>query len=190
MSIVAGSPVHSRSELRQAILAVSERIGREQGEAALTMRNIAAALGVSPTLLYQHFESKAAILRELEAQGHAELERRLDAALSPSVDPPERMRALCRAYVEFARRSPWLYSLLFASASAQEHAEPFASRAAACIVAVGGGSDDAPLLAGLHAWAAVHGLALAQQAGAAGSGEDRERFVEAYLSRLLVAFLG
>lgn len=76
------------------------------------MRAIAARLGVSATALYQHFESKAAILREIRFLGS----RTLLDAMRPALeldDAVARVSEVARRYVEFALGNPWLYKVLF-----------------------------------------------------------------------------
>ena len=59
----------SRPELKEAIIRVSVELGSQLGEEGLTMRAIAKRLGISATALYQHFDSKAAILQEIRLYG-------------------------------------------------------------------------------------------------------------------------
>ena len=106
-----------RAGLRQGIIQTSLEIGSELGEEGLTMRGIAARLGVSATALYQHFESKASILREIRLFGAELLQNEVvDPAVSIA-DPPARLRAMARNYVAFARSHKWLYSVMM------EHAQ-------------------------------------------------------------------
>lgn len=75
------------------------------------MRGIASRLGVSATALYQHFESKDSILREIRLTGV----KRLAEAMRPCSsieDPIEQARAFAEAYIIFSRQNPWLYSVL------------------------------------------------------------------------------
>jgi TetR/AcrR family transcriptional regulator, regulator of autoinduction and epiphytic fitness len=51
-----------------AILDALERLATERGFAAVTMDDVADAVGISKATLYQHFESKDAMLVELMAQ--------------------------------------------------------------------------------------------------------------------------
>jgi AcrR family transcriptional regulator len=188
MPAVVVHPTHGRSQLREAILAVSERIGSELGQSSLTMRNIAAGAGVSPTILYQYFDSKAAILRELQTHAQAELAARLDTATTDATRPRESLRALCLAYLEFARRSPWLYSLLFGNESTAmpPRADTFSSRAASCLVVAGVQQPGVePATAGLQLWAAMHGLALALGGGVVHGLLDEPTFVQGYIRTVL-----
>lgn len=75
------------------------------------MRGIASRLGVSATALYQHFESKRSILREIRVYG---IDLLYDA-IAPATqldDPLDRMREVTRRYIAFAQSNPWLYSVL------------------------------------------------------------------------------
>lgn len=90
--------------LREAIIETSLQLGSELGEEGLTMRGIAARLGVSATALYQHFESKRAILREIRVYG---IDLMYDS-LAPAFDVEshdERLAEIIRRYVSFARNN-------------------------------------------------------------------------------------
>lgn len=79
------------------------------------MRGIASKLGVSATALYQHFESKASILREIRIYGTELLTREVTDPCANIEDPVERLRSMCEHYVAFARARPWLYCILMQS---------------------------------------------------------------------------
>ena len=98
--------------MREAIIQTSLELGSQLGEDGLTMRGIASRLGVSATALYQHFESKASILREIRVYGIDLLYDALAPALGEDTDPVEKMRRITRRYIDFARTNKWLYSVL------------------------------------------------------------------------------
>jgi len=106
-----------RAGLRQGIIQTSLEIGSELGEEGLTMRGIAARLGVSATALYQHFESKASILREIRIYGAELLQSEVVEPAASIAEPAARLRAMARNYVAFARSHKWLYSVMM------EHAQ-------------------------------------------------------------------
>ena len=87
-------------------------LGTELGEEGLTMRGIAARLGVSATALYQHFEGKASILRAIRFHG-LDLMNKSIAASFEREDPLDQIRDCALLYINFARSNPWLYGLLF-----------------------------------------------------------------------------
>ena len=81
------------------------------------MRGIAARLGVSATALYQHFESKASILREIRLYGAELLQTDVVEPAASIADPAVRLRAMAQNYVAFALSHRWLYSVMM------EHAQ-------------------------------------------------------------------
>lgn len=99
------------ANLKRAILQTSLELGTELGEDGLTMRAIARRLGVSATALYQHFDSKAAIMGAIRMYGMGQLH----SSLAPSFevdDPVEVLRDHSLRYLAFARANPWLYNTL------------------------------------------------------------------------------
>ena len=101
-----------REELREAIIRTSLELGTAYGEEGLTIRGIASRLGISVTVLYQHFDSKADILREIRLRG---LQRLIQSTLAAFEldDLRSSIIETSRAYVKFACDEPWLYRLLF-----------------------------------------------------------------------------
>jgi AcrR family transcriptional regulator len=102
----------ARPDLRQAIIHASIDLGSQLGEDGLTMRSIAARLGISATALYQHFDSKSAILREIRIYGLELAHHEVVEPASSITDPIARIRALATQHIHFARRHPWLYTVL------------------------------------------------------------------------------
>ncbi len=157
-------------ELKHAIMEVSLDLGTELGEEGLTMRAIARRLSVSATALYQHFDSKAAILRSLRF--HA-LDR-LNEALAPAFlleDPIDRLRDHALRYLSWARTNPWLYSVLIGGSDphlrglTREEGETLSLSNAKIAQAFADGvrcgklrGDVDVLLAPLMLWAALHGF--------------------------------
>jgi AcrR family transcriptional regulator len=112
----------------------------EQGSAAVSMRRVAAVVGVTPMAIYRHFPSREALLDVVADQLFAELgagwggrewseDLRADAA------------ALLDAHLEFALRQPRLYAFLFTEvrANARRYPDDF----------TGGGSPTLSAVAGL-----------------------------------------
>jgi TetR/AcrR family transcriptional regulator, regulator of autoinduction and epiphytic fitness len=73
-----------------AILVALEQLSRERGFAAVTMDDVAAAVGISKATLYQHFESKDAMVITLLAQH----EERFIAQVETTADQPPVARLL------------------------------------------------------------------------------------------------
>jgi AcrR family transcriptional regulator len=92
-----------REATRQEILAAAWEIAHESGLTSVTLREIAARVGMRPPSLYSHFESKNAIYDAMFGQAWLEfrtvLER--DVASFPA-DPRARLLALATTYFDFA----------------------------------------------------------------------------------------
>jgi AcrR family transcriptional regulator len=105
---MVGSPnrdrqAERREATRREILAVAWEIAHEGGLTSVTLREIAARIGMRPPSLYSHFASKNAIYDAMFAQAwddfRAVLEK--DVPAFP-VDPRGRLIALARTYFDFA----------------------------------------------------------------------------------------
>lgn len=109
------SPYH-HGDLRQSLISVAAQFIREEGEAAFSMRKLAALAGVSRTAPYHHFADKNALLCAIAEQGftryrqylkqvYQELEQQdLDAAW---------IRRFCQAYLQFSQDNSEYYDLMF-----------------------------------------------------------------------------
>ncbi len=96
---------------RAEILDAAKRLFADEGVAHVTMRRIAAAVGVSPTALYMHFTDKDAILLAIAQDTFSDLVERLQAAPEPNAPPLDRLRAGLRAYAAFGLARPDEYRL-------------------------------------------------------------------------------
>jgi AcrR family transcriptional regulator len=84
---------------------------REHGLAALSLRDLARAVGMQPPSLYGYFDSKNAIYDAMFAQGTVALrDGRPD--LLPG-DPVEGLKAMAHFFVDFCTADPARYQLLF-----------------------------------------------------------------------------
>jgi AcrR family transcriptional regulator len=95
---------------REQILDAALALADEQGLAAVTMRAVAARVGLTPMALYPRVGGKDGLLDGLVERLVAELMRALDAP----ADPAQRLMALARAVRDLARRHPAVFSLLLA----------------------------------------------------------------------------
>lgn len=107
--------VGKREEVRQRtfaeILETAGRMAEAEGWRAVTIRRIAAEIGYSAPVIYQHFPSKEAVLRTLLERVNGELAQRMRAAVAGQ--PASRGPHLAAvAYLEFARSRPGLYQLM------------------------------------------------------------------------------
>ncbi|MFI5100707.1 MAG: TetR/AcrR family transcriptional regulator, partial [Actinomycetes bacterium] len=130
-----------RAQARRAILDSAWRLASGSGLDALSLREIAASVGMRAPSLYSYFPNKAAILDALFIDGYHALDIRIAEvveALPAKASPGQRLGRLLRAWVGFCQADPARYQLLFTSAvpgwqpSADAYAASLASYARLC----------------------------------------------------------
>jgi len=161
---------------RDTIVEAARDLIRADGLAALSLRRLAAELGVTAPALYAHVADKRDLLRSV---AEVELER-LGARLAAvdADDPLARLRGYHRAYVDHARESPDLFDAMFlfppdvgtgepTGAELPAATETFATALAAVEDAVAVGALDGadPLVIALTLWTSAHGVAAALRLG-------------------------
>jgi len=99
------------SQLIAAALKALDRSGPE----AVSLRELAAELGVSRAAPYRHFANRDALLAAVAAHGFDQLNLDYDRAAHAPGDAMDRLRALSRVYFDFARYRPGLFKLMFES---------------------------------------------------------------------------
>ena len=163
------------ADFRERLCEVAERLFAEQGPQAVSMRQLAAELGVSPMTPYRYFKDKDDILAAVRASGFDRFAGALEAAHASAVDPNARGAAVGEAYVRFALENPAAYRLMFDLEQPTEADHPDLVRATARARAtltdfVGalvrdGLIDGDPTEVSLIFWAAIHGLIVLRLAG-------------------------
>ena len=92
-----------REATRQEILAAAWEIAHESGLTSVTLREIAARIGMQPPSLYSHFASKNAIYDAMFGQAWRDFRVVLEKeAASFPADPRGRLLALGSTYFDFA----------------------------------------------------------------------------------------
>jgi AcrR family transcriptional regulator len=85
------------------------RLFAARGYAGVSIREIAAPVGVKPSAMYAHFSSKEAVLEELINIAHGYFDREVSGAVAAAEpDPESRLRALVDANVRFHAHYPRL----------------------------------------------------------------------------------
>ena len=109
------NPKGSGEKLRGELLAAANDVLDRTGDpASVTIRGIAAAVGVAPNAVYLHFADRAALLVALVEDRFAAFADHIRAAIDGAgEDPLERLRHGHAAYVSFAMEHGGHYRLLF-----------------------------------------------------------------------------
>ncbi|MCG6169434.1 TetR/AcrR family transcriptional regulator [Leptospira sanjuanensis] len=116
-------PYH-HGDLKKAIIQRSEEILEQKGAEGLSLRDIAADLGVSHAAPYRHFPRKADLLFTLATRGFMDLAEEMRLAWESSDDPVERLRSSGTRYVSLALKHPRRTELMFGGALACEEGAP------------------------------------------------------------------
>jgi AcrR family transcriptional regulator len=154
---------------RERILAEARDLFLAHGAGGVTMRGLAARIGVTPMALYRHFDNRDALLAAVVAHGHDTFLRYLNRALAEPT-PAARLAAAGRQYLAFALDHPRNYAVMFMEhvPEVDRRAMPqpwgdaatfrfLVDRIRDCAAAGVLRADDAEDVA-LTVWAHVHGL--------------------------------
>lgn len=104
--------------LRSELVAAASDLLADVGDPnRLSMRAVAAAVGVTPPSIYRHFEDKQALLVAVLEERWAELHDLLGTAAAGAGDPFDALRRWCLAYLRYAEDRPGHYRVLFSAAA-------------------------------------------------------------------------
>jgi AcrR family transcriptional regulator len=161
-------PAYHHGDLRRALIGAARAILEKEGVSALSLRAAARGAGVSQAAPYHHFADKEALLGAVAAEGFAELDRAMRAAMADAADAELRLNASGVAYVAFAVANPALFRIMFGAAMRRKRAQAKPSEAGHRAYATLEDAVEAAerpvgtralALASLRNWAYAHGLA-------------------------------
>lgn len=155
--------------LRGEILAATGRLLAQLGdEDAVSIRAVAAAVGVTPPSIYRHFADKDTLIHEVCAAHFREFDAFMQAAGDGAPDALGALLARAPAYVRFGLDHPEHYRVLFMARSThgldEDPDNPGTAAFAHLVGAVQAAIDEGALTAGdavlyaLGLWSALHGV--------------------------------
>lgn len=104
----------NRENARKNILDAALKIAQQDGWKSLSIRGIARLVDYSYPLIYQHFDSKKAILAELKTKGFTILLQSLRASISKNSMPSDKsVENIASAYLKFTFSDRTLFLLMF-----------------------------------------------------------------------------
>jgi AcrR family transcriptional regulator len=187
------------AQRERAILEAAKEIATRQGWTQVTMRKLADAIEYTVPTVYEHFESKEALLHALLCLGFGQIAERLAQAAGQEVDPLRRLLALADAAWQFAADEPALYQVMHGLGGVPFGTQdsPAEARAAFALLrehllALARSrrrrlTDPDDLVDAL--WALVHGFISLSLAGRIAGGPPRaRRLMEAAIYNLLTAW--
>lgn len=150
------------SDLRARLVADAMRLLADD-PAALTLRAVARAAGVSAMAPYRHFPDKAALLEAVKREGFQQLRLVLRDADEADNDA-EALIGQGLAYLRFAADHPALFRLMFAGPLAKPSIAKAEDETAYGVLArrIARLTPSQAEVATTAAWAIVHGLAVLQ----------------------------
>lgn len=190
-----------RRQRKAAILQAARDIAAREGWQAATIRRVADALELSTPTIYEHFDSKDAILAELVHDGYRQCLTVLRSARTSIDDPQLALIRMGRAYWDFAWRSPELFHVMhglggvrFSLADLPPEAEAAHVEVREAMLDAAGGAEDPQTTADHQAvlfWATLQGLITLAMVGRVPGGTERaaklvEPAVRATLPRRIV----
>jgi AcrR family transcriptional regulator len=162
------------ADFRDRLCAAAERLFAEHGPDAVTMRQLAAELGVSPMTPYRYFQDKEAILAAVRIAGFERFATALEAARASGKSARAKAAAVGEAYVSFAFDHPHTYKLMFDLNQPMDLADDAlvaASRRAHATMSgwvedqvEAGEMQGDPETIGAMFWAATHGVVVLEMA--------------------------
>jgi AcrR family transcriptional regulator len=162
MSTSKPRPYH-HGQLRLALIAAAKALLDEGGPGAVSLRETARRVGVSPTATYRHFADKDSLLVAVAVEGFHEFAAALAKASRDEADP---LSAMGMAYVDFALARRGVFRLMFGPLMANREKYPELKSAAdeafnwlRSAVQTKAHAQQDPELAAIAAWGLVHGLA-------------------------------
>lgn len=155
---------YHHGELREALLDAAEAQLARRGAQALSLRDVARGAGVSHAAPYHHFAGLPELLAALAERSFRQLGAAMQAGVDAHpADPRGQLLAIAAAYVEFARRRPARFRLMFGPVLASRAQHPGLDREAETAfrvlldAATRFDTAAGPLLA-LTGWSLAHGV--------------------------------
>src|ERR687887_2569067 len=109
-----------RGAVRTALIKAGVKLARSGGPDAVVLREVTRMVGVVPNAAYRHFADRDALLAAVRDEAVRQLARRMADGMSQvraGAHTPTgarlRLRAVGRAYLEFARTEPGLFDTAF-----------------------------------------------------------------------------
>lgn len=187
----------TRPDTADRILRSARALFEREGAAAVSMRRVADAAGITPMAIYRHFPNREAMLKRISDDSFQEIARHW-AARKSGGDPLAQLVSIQLIYLDYALAHPHLFDHAFSvrREDARRFPEDFQARRSPTLNVVHDAvvaAQQAGALRGGDAWdiamtlwAHSHGLITLYRAGRFSYDDRRfQAFYEASLGRLL-----
>ena len=102
-----------KEEIKLRILEAARKIAAKEGWHSLTIRKIAEEIEYTPPIVYEHFENKEDLIREIVYTGFNKLSKEFAAARESETDPKKLIKVVSLIHWDFAFSNVELYQLMF-----------------------------------------------------------------------------
>jgi AcrR family transcriptional regulator len=182
-------------EFREKLIDAAERLFAQKGLEAVTLRQLAAEIGVSPMTPYRYFADKNAILAAVRARAFTRHAEALEAAWEAAErDPIAASNGVAEAYIDFAFSHPEAYKLMFDISQPDEADYPelvaagdrsrrTMTRHLEALAAAGVFHGDVGLVGHMY-WAGMHGAIMLAFSGKLQREYNARRVIEAMMETL------
>jgi AcrR family transcriptional regulator len=113
-----GNSYH-HGDLKTSLISAARTILQRDGADALSLRSIAAEVGVSHMAPYSHFKNKKELIQAITADGFRSLAVAMEQDSEGLTKPEELILAYGTAYLEFAVNNPQLYRIMLGQVDSQ-----------------------------------------------------------------------
>lgn len=190
-------PNYSKSQIQEIearIYAAALNVFAAEGYRNFSLRAVARELGLTPPALYRYVDNKDRLLAEIRAEGFRQLGSIFEQVKARKIKPITKVRALLRAYLNFAMNEPELYRAMYeldqdeAPLPKWAHEirqEAFNVAATIANEFVADGKYQVQALELVHLWwSGVHGLAGLELANQLNMGCDRQKLIEPLIAMM------
>lgn len=102
-----------REKVRDNIMKAAIKIANVEGWQSVTIRKIADSIEYTPPIVYEHFENKEDLFKELVLFGFSILHGLADKSQNENMSPNEKLVNISLAYWDFAFAYKELFQLMF-----------------------------------------------------------------------------
>ncbi len=112
-------PKTKRGGRRPDLLAAARKLFFKRGYVGTTIEHVASAAGFSKRTVYLYFKNKDELFISVAETGLVELREQLEAIPVLDLDVEEAIGAITVTYLDFARRNPEYFRMIFREATAE-----------------------------------------------------------------------
>lgn len=110
---------YHHGDLKASLISAANTILQRDGADALSLRSIAAEVGVSHMAPYSHFKNKKELILAITADGFRSLATAMEKDSEGLSSPEELILAYGTSYLEFAVNNPQLYRIMLGQVDSQ-----------------------------------------------------------------------